>query len=159
MIFKLHNNGEISSKMPQKIRLTSDEMRYIALFENVTGAVANDCIIDERRDRIIIVVKPGETGLAIGKHGARIKLLKHMLKKDVDLIEYADNPVDFIKNSFVPARVKEVRITERLDNKKVAVVTVEYQDRGIAIGKDGRNAERTRTLAKRYFQIDNVIIT
>ncbi|MDQ1280074.1 MAG: transcription termination/antitermination protein NusA, partial [Thermoproteota archaeon] len=79
MIFKFHDNGEISNKMSQKIRLTSDEMRYIALFENVTGATANDCIIDEQRDRIIIIVKPGETGLAIGKHGSRIKLLKHML--------------------------------------------------------------------------------
>lgn len=144
--------------MVQKIRLTSDEMRYIALFENITGAVANDCIIDTRRDRIIIVVKPGDAGLAIGKHGSRIKLLKRMTKKDIELVEYADNPIDFIKNSFTPARVKEIRITDRLDNKKVAVVNVEDQDRGIAIGKDGRTAERTRYLAKRYFQIDNVII-
>ena len=144
--------------MTLKIRLTSDEMRYIALFENITGAVANDCIIDSRRDRIIIVVKPGDAGLAIGKHGSRIKLLKRMTKKEIELVEYADNPVDFIKNSFTPARIKEIRITERLDNKKVAVVNVEDQDRGIAIGKDGRTAERTRYLAKRYFQIDNVII-
>jgi len=134
-------------------------MRYIALFENVTGAVANDCIIDDKRDRIIIVVKPGDTGLAIGKHGSRIKLLKRMVKKDVELVEYADNAVDLIKNSFAPARIKEIRVTERLDNKKVAVVNVDEQDRGIAIGKDGRTAERTRQLARRYFQIDNVIIT
>ena len=134
-------------------------MRYIALFENVTGAVANDCIIDDKRDRIIIVVKPGDTGLAIGKHGSRIKLLKRMVRKDVELVEYADNPVDLIRNSFAPARIKEIRVSERLDNKKVVVVNVDEQDRGIAIGKDGRTAERTRQLAKRYFQIDNVIIT
>ena len=145
--------------MSQKIRLTGDEMRCIALFESVTGAVATDCIIDDKRDRIILVVKPGDAGLAIGKQGTRIKMVKNLMKKDVEIVEYAENPIDFIKNSFTPARVKEVRITERLDNKKIAVVTVEESDRGVAIGKSGKTAERTRFLAKRYFQIDNVILT
>ncbi len=144
--------------MAQKIRLTGDEMRCIALFENVTRAAVNDCIIDSENDRMIVVVKPGNAGLAIGKHGARIKMLKNLFKKDVEIVEYADNPIDFIKNSFIPARVKEVRITERLDSKKVAVVTVEDSDKGVAIGKNGRTIERTRMLAKRYFQIDNVTI-
>jgi len=144
--------------MAQKIRLTGDEMRCIALFESVTGAVVTDCIIDDKRDRVILVVKPGDAGLAIGKHGERIKMVKNMIRKDVEVVEYAENPVDFIKNSFTPARVKEVRITERLDKKKIAVVTVEEGDRGVAIGKSGRTAERTRFLAKRYFQIDNVVL-
>jgi N utilization substance protein A len=144
--------------MTQKIRLTSDEMSYIALFENVTGAVATDCIIDEERNRIIFVVKPGDVGLAIGKHGSRIKLVKNMVQKDIEIVEYADNPEAFIRNSFAPARIKEIRITDRLDNKKVAVVLVENKDKGIAIGKSGKTAERTRFLAKRYFQIDNVVI-
>ncbi len=144
--------------MSHKIRFTSDEMRYIALFESVTGAVATDCIIDKERDRIIIIVKAGDAGLAIGKHGSRIKLLKRMVRKEIEIVEYADNPEDFIKNSFAPARIKEIRITDRLDNRKVAVVTVENRDKGIAIGKSGRTAERTRFLAKRYFQIDNVVI-
>ena len=133
-------------------------MGYIALFENVTGAVATDCIIDDKRDRVIIIVKPGNAGLAIGKHGVRIKMLRNMFKREVEIVEYADNPVDLIKNSFAPARIKEVRITERLDNRKIAVVTVENQDRGVAIGRDGKTVERTRILAKRYFQIDNVLI-
>ena len=144
--------------MTQKIRLTSNEMSYIALFENVTGAVATDCIIDEERDRIIFVVKPGDVGLAIGKHGSRIKLVKRMVQKDIEIVEYADNAEAFIRNSFAPARIKEIRITDRLDNRKVAVVTVENKDKGIAIGKSGKTAERTRFLAKRYFQIDNVVI-
>jgi len=144
--------------MVQKIKLTGDEMRYIALFENVTGAVATDCIIDDKRDRVIMIVKPGNAGLAIGKHGQRIKMLRNMVKRDVEIVEYADNPVDLIKNCFAPARIKEIRITERLDNKRVAVVAVEDQDRGVAIGREGKTVERTRLLAKRYFQIDNVVI-
>ena len=142
-----------------QIKLTGDEMRYIALFESVTGAVVNDCIIDDGMNRVIIVVKPGNAGLAIGKHGSRIKLMKRMIKKDVEIIEYSDDPVQFLKNAFAPARVKEVHIANRLDGKKMAVVTVNSRDKGVAIGKNGRTAERTRFLMKRYFQVDNVIIT
>ncbi len=144
--------------MSQKIRLTGDEMSFIALFENVTGAVATDCIIDDELDRIIFVVKPGDVGLAIGKHGSRIKLLRRMVQKEIEIVEYAEDPEAFLRNSFAPARIREIRITDRLDNRKVAVVTVEGKDKGIAIGKSGRTAERTRFLAKRYFQIDNVVI-
>jgi N utilization substance protein A len=81
-----------------------------------------------------------------------------MVKREVEIVESADDAVGLIKNSFAPARVKEVRVTERLDSKKVAVVTVDSRDRGVAIGREGRTAERTRLLAKRYFQIDNVIV-
>jgi N utilization substance protein A len=81
-----------------------------------------------------------------------------MIKKDVEIIEFSDDPVQFIKNAFAPARVKEVHIANRLDGKKMAVVTVNSRDKGIAIGKNGRTAERTRFLMKRYFQVDNVVI-
>ena len=144
--------------MVQRIRLTGKEMRYIALFENLTGELANDCIIDDKRDRIILIVKPGNAGRAIGRHGSRIKMMRDMVKKDIEIVESADTPIGFIKNSFSPAHVKEVRITERLDNRKVAVVTIDQRDKGIAIGKNGKTAERTRLLAKRYFGIDNVVI-
>ena len=65
----------------------------------------------------------------------------------------------FIKNALKPAFVKEVRVTERADGKKMAVVAVNPKDKGVAIGKNGKNAERLRFLAKRYFQIQNVSIT
>ncbi len=144
--------------MVQRIRLTGTEMRYIALFEDLTGEMANDCIIDNKRDRIILIVKPGNAGRAIGRHGSRIRMMRDMVGKDIEIVESADTPIEFIKNSFAPAHVKEVRITERLDNRKVAVVTIDRRDKGIAIGKNGKTAERTRLLAKRYFGIDNVVI-
>lgn len=142
----------------QKIRLTGEEMRYIALFEEITGALTKDCIIDNERERIIFVVKPGDTGLAIGRHGSNVKLVKDIVKKNIEIVEFSDDPIKFIKNSFAPAKVKEIRITERLDNKKIAVAIIDVHDKGIAIGKNGKTADRTRLLAKRYFQIDNVVI-
>ena len=48
-----------------KIKLTSEEMKYMALFESTTGATTQDCVIDEKLGRIIFVAKPGDMGLAI----------------------------------------------------------------------------------------------
>ena len=45
----------------------------MSMFQSVTGATAKDCIIDDKMDRVIFVINPGEMGLAIGKNGVVIK--------------------------------------------------------------------------------------
>ena len=145
--------------MSTGINLTSVEMRYIALFQSITGATVNDCIVDDELNRIIFVVKEGSIGMAIGKKGKNIHQLEKMTGKKHEVIEHSDNPAQFIKNALKPAKVDEVRITERMDGKTIAVISVNPKDKGVAIGKNGRNAERIRFLAKRYFQIQNVSIT
>jgi N utilization substance protein A len=141
------------------IKITCNEMRYIALFESVSGASVKDCIIDEGQERAIFIVNQGQVGVAIGKGGRNIHTLERMTGKKHEIIEYSEDPVQFIKNALKPAAVREVRITERIDGKKMAVVTVNPKDKGVAIGKNGKNAERLRFLAKRYFDIQNVSIT
>jgi N utilization substance protein A len=141
------------------IKITCDEMRYIALFESVSGASVKDCIIDEGQERAIFIVNQGQVGVAIGKGGRNIHTLERMTGKKHEIIEYSEDPIQFIKNALKPAAVREVRITERIDGKKLAVVAVNPKDKGVAIGKNGKNAERLRFLAKRYFDIQNVSIT
>ena len=74
-----------------KIRLGSDEMRYIALFESITGATANDCLIDPTCDRIIFVAKSGQMGLAIGKAGKNINTLRRMPGRPVEVVEASEH--------------------------------------------------------------------
>ncbi len=145
--------------MSSGIRLTTKEMRYIALFESITSATVRDCIVDDEQNRIIFVVKEGDIGVAIGKGGKNIHMLERMTGKKHEIIEHSTSPQQFIKNALKPAHVNEIRITERPDGKSIAVVSVSPRDKGVAIGKNGRNAERIRLLAKRYFQIQNVSIT
>ncbi len=145
--------------MTTGIKITSTEMRYIALFENITGASVKDCIIDEEQGRVIFIISEGQIGVAIGRGGRNIHTLERMTGKKHEIIEYSEDPVKFIKNALKPAAVKEVRVSERPDGKKMAVVAVNPKDKGVAIGKNGKNAERLRFLAKRYFQIQNVSIT
>jgi N utilization substance protein A len=140
-----------------RIKLGGDEMRYIALFENITGATANDCVIDNEGDRIIFIAKPGEMGLAIGKGGKNINMLRKMTGRPIEVVEFGDTVETLVRNCLAPAKVKEIRITERPD-RKIVVVEVDSKDKALAIGKNGRTIDKTRMLAKRYYQVDHVQI-
>ncbi len=139
------------------IRLTAEEMRYIALLQDLTGAVARDCIIDEDNNRVIFVVRPGDAGKAIGKRGANINRLRRVLGKEIEVVEYADDLEAMVKNIFAPARILSVRVVQR-NGRKILYVTVDPNDKGRAIGKGGRKVSVARIVLRRYFDIDDIKI-
>jgi N utilization substance protein A len=141
-----------------EIKLTSDELRLMSLFQSITSATARDCIVDDKMDRVIFVVNKGQMGLAIGKGGSTIKQLQNMVAKKIELVEFSDDPVEFIRNMLNADMINDVRISERGDGTKQAVVTVDARKKGAVVGREGRNAEKARLLARRYFQISNVLI-
>jgi transcription termination/antitermination protein NusA len=130
----------------------------MSLFQNITGAIARDCVLDEKMDRVIFVVNKGQMGLAIGKGGATIRQLQGIITKRVELVEYSDDPSAFLGNVLNSDMINEIEINNRFDGSKQAVVVVDSKKKGIVVGKEGRNAEKARILAKRYFQISNVMI-
>ena len=144
--------------MTQSIKLSTDQMRLISLFQNVTKATARDCLDDEKQNRIIFVVNEGKMGLAIGKGGSNIKSLQNILKRNVELVEHFDDPTKFLKNILNPKFVKEVKIDIKADGSSHAIVIVDHGKKGLVVGREGRNAEKARLFAKRYFNISNVII-
>jgi N utilization substance protein A len=109
-------------------------------------------------DRVIFVVNKGQMGLAIGKGGSTIKQLQNMVAKKIELVEFSDDPAEFIRNMLNADMINDVRISERSDGTKQAVVTVDPRKKGAVVGREGRNAEKARLLARRYFQISNVLI-
>jgi len=144
--------------MTEKIKLTPDELRLISLFQTISSASARDCIVDDKMERVIFIVNKGQMGLAIGKGGATIKQLQNVVTKKVELVEYSDDASEFIRNILNSEMVNDIKINERSDGSKQAVVFVDPKRKGIVVGREGRNAEKARLLAKRYFQISNVLI-
>lgn len=139
------------------IKLTPEEMRYMSLFQDVTRVTVRDCIIDEEGNRIIFLVDPENMGMAIGKGGSNIKKLKKIIGKDIEVVAYSENLEDIIKNLMSPARVRNVKLIDS-NSKKTVHVTVDPQDKAIAIGKGGKNVMRAKIILKRYMDIDSVII-
>jgi N utilization substance protein A len=142
--------------MLSNVKITENEMKYIQLLQNMTGATIVDCILDD--ETIIFTVKKGEVGLAVGRGGEKIKRFRTMTNKQVEIFEYLEDPDKFLRNALKPAKVKDIRLVDKMDGHKIAMVNVDPKDKGIAIGKNGENIKKIRFLAQRYFQLDTVVI-
>ncbi|PSP54622.1 NusA-like transcription termination signal-binding factor [Halobacteriales archaeon QS_1_67_19] len=142
------------------VTLSDAARRYIALFEDETGATARDCLIfddGDGDDRVVFLVKPGDMGKAIGEGGETVRAIEDQLGADVTLVEDADTAEAFVANALAPAAVYNVTVSE--DEETVAYAEVDSEDIGIAIGEDGRNIETAETLAKRHYDIDDIQLT
>jgi N utilization substance protein A len=142
--------------MPEVV-LTEDCMHLISQFEKLTGAGSRDCVIDDRNNRIILVINPGEMGLAIGKSGSSIKKAMEVMGKKIEVVEYSTNPEQFLRNCFLPAKVTSVTF-ENQGEAQVAHVEVRDEDRGLAIGKEGKNIFKAKKLAQRQHNISDVLL-
>ncbi len=140
-----------------EVKLSTEGIRYIALFESLTGARARDCYEDTDNNRLIFVVKSGDMGLAIGKGGDRINRVKKAIGKHIEIIEHSEDPAEFVKNAFHPVSIKNVNIAVK-ENKRIAYVEVHTKEKGLAIGRDGKNIEKVKNLSLRHHNIEDVII-
>ncbi len=134
-----------------KIKISQQEMHYMAIAEGLTRAPIIDCI--ERDNRITFIVAKGKLGKAVGKEANNIKKLEKFFKKEVRFVEYDDDKKQFVINLFKPFKVDRVVIDE--EKNKVSVV-VNERDKGKAIGKEGRNIKILREIAKRQHGIDEL---
>ncbi|MDD1718459.1 MAG: NusA-like transcription termination signal-binding factor [Methanoregulaceae archaeon] len=128
------------------------ERRYIEELRILTKSTAIDCIIDERFQRVIYVIKKGDMGLAIGKKGENIKRMQNVLGKRIEMVEYAEEPGEFVANIFKPAEVSRISVDGQ--EPRIAVFLKKKADLGIAIGKAGCNIEKGRLLMRRFFGLE-----
>ncbi|HMK54741.1 MAG TPA: NusA-like transcription termination signal-binding factor [Methanobacteriaceae archaeon] len=140
------------------VKFTTNEIRYIALFESMTGATVKDCLVDEENGKLTFLVKSGDMGLAIGKRGSTVTKVQKTVDKGVEVIEHSEDPVEFITNLMAPAKVRSVRILQKESGEKIATIEADSRNKRTAIGKGGQNIERARVLAKRQHNINNIII-
>lgn len=141
--------------MPQ-VTLTEECMRLISQFESLTGAGSRDCIVDNRNERIIFVINPGDMGLAIGKSGSSIKKASDVMGKRIEVVEYSADPGQFLRNCFLPAQVTGIDFDTNEEDQQVALIEVRDEDRGLAIGKAGKNIFKAKVLAQRQHNIADV---
>jgi len=140
------------------IKMTEEEMKYIAFFESITGVTVIDCILDREKNRLIFLVKKGYVGKAVGKNGINIKRLNKLTGKNIEVVEYSEKMDELIKNSLFPASVQSIRLSKNINGKKVVYVSVPSKEKGLAIGKEGRNISRAILILKRYFDIEHIIL-
>ncbi|WP_226005073.1 NusA-like transcription termination signal-binding factor [Natrinema salinisoli] len=136
------------------VTLDDDARQYLAAFEDVTGVDGRDCLVTDGGDSLLILVERGGMSEAIGPDGRTVKQFEDRTDAQVRLVEDADEAETFVANVLAPAAVYNVTISE--NNDTVAYVEVAEDDRGVAIGSNGRTIDAARTLADRHFGIDDI---
>src|SRR5208282_2869283 len=140
--------------MPE-VTLDTETIGYIQLFEARTGARVKDCLAAE--DKLVYLVYPGEVHKAVGPGGVLVDRLKGMLKKEIQVVEYADDPETLVKNVFYWYGPKQVDLVPKGKGRH-ATVTVDPAWKARAIGKAGKNLKVARAILLRHTDVGSVSV-
>ncbi|MFC4584559.1 transcription termination factor NusA [Sphaerisporangium corydalis] len=78
-------------------------------------------------------------GACIGPMGSRVRnVMTELHGEKIDIIDWSEDPADFVGNALSPARVTHVEVVDL--EGRVARVTVPDYQLSLAIGKEGQNA-------------------
>ena len=112
--------------------------------EVADGAVEVVAIAREAGHRTKVAVRSMRSGVAakgacIGPMGARVRAVVNELHGEkIDIIDWAEDPAEFVGNALSPARVLSVEVVDAAA-KSARVIVPDYQ-LSLAIGKEGQNA-------------------
>ena len=131
----------VSRKTPLLVkRLFEEEVSEIK-----DGIVKIVSIAREEGSRTKIAVKTDvpnvdPVGACVGINGARVKAIVNELgNEQIDIIEWDENPAQYIVNALSPAKVVSISAYYDDENAKKATVVVSDQQLSLAIGKAGQN--------------------
>ncbi|MGQ5709454.1 transcription termination factor NusA [Lactobacillus sp. PSON] len=108
------------------------------------GTVEIVSIAREAGDRTKIAVKSSDpnidaVGTCVGQRGARVQnVVNELGGENIDIVQYEDDPSDYIANALNPAEVIAVQFSGDEDDKSALVIVPDYQ-LSLAIGKKGQN--------------------
>ena len=108
------------------------------------GVVEIAALAREAGHRTKIAVRSHQAGVnakgaCIGPMGSRVRnVMTELHGEKIDIVDYADDPAEFVGNALSPARVTRVDIVDPV--ARIARVTVPDYQLSLAIGKEGQNA-------------------
>ena len=147
------------------LRLSRSHPRFlIKLFENeapelASGAIEIKAVAREAGSRSKVAVSTNDSyidpvGSLVGQRGVRVATVTSELGGEkIDVIEWSENPAEFIEDALSPAKVGKVELDEV---NRQAKVTVNEDQQSLAIGKGGQNVRLAAKLTGWRIDISSV---
>jgi len=137
-----------NAKGPQVILSRTDPALLIKLFEQEVPEIYDGTVmirgaVREAGDRAKVAVFSRErdvdpVGACVGMRGTRVQaIIRELRGEKIDIVEWSEDPVQFVTKALSPARVQRVSIVD--DEMRVMEVVVEDRQLSLAIGKKGQN--------------------
>jgi N utilization substance protein A len=145
-----------NAKGPQVILSRTDPALLVKLFEQEVPEIYDGTVIirgavREAGDRAKVAVDSRErdvdpVGACVGMRGTRVQaIIRELRGEKIDIVEWSDDPVQFVTKALSPARVQRVSIVD--DEQRVMEVVVEDRQLSLAIGKKGQNVRLAAKLS------------
>jgi transcription termination/antitermination protein NusA len=137
-----------NAKGPQVVLSRTDPSLLIKLFEQEVPEIYDGTVmirgaVREAGDRAKVAVYSRDrdvdpVGACVGMKGTRVQaIIRELRGEKIDIVEFSDDPVQFVMHAISPARVQRVTIVD--DAERVMEVVVEDKQLSLAIGKKGQN--------------------
>lgn len=129
-------------------------MRYINLFEKLTGVSTNDCFV--YNNVIIFAVPKKDVSRAVGKNGANVKKMGEILRKKIKVVAKPTGKEDLEK--FISDIVEPVTFNKVEIKGEEVVLSAGRQSKAALIGR-GRIREKELTgIISNFFDISRLRI-
>ena len=135
-----------------KIKYDVSMMKYMSLFEKQTKALLKDCFMDDVLSSLTFIVQPGQLGKAVGKKGVNAKKLEKMLQKNIRIIEFNPDLLQFVKNMVAPLKVADIKQEESI----VIITGPDTRTKGLLIGRNAQNLRNLEKNVRRYFEVEEI---
>lgn len=125
-------------------------IRIMSMFERMTNVQLKDCI--SLPGEFVFIVNQNNVGKAVGNKGRNVHLLENALKSRIKIVEFSDDPVNFIKNLIYPLQATDV---ESVDGQVILTVG-DGRTRSMLIGRNASNLRSFEAIVQRYFPIKEI---
>lgn len=93
-------------------------------------------------------------GALVGQRGVRVSTVTSELNGErIDIIEWSDDPMEFIEEALSPARIHDI---ELIESEKRAIIYVDEDQLSLAIGRGGQNVRLASRLTGYSLDIESV---
>ena len=129
-----------------KTKYDVETLQIMMLFEKITKSKLKDCYTN--KDKIYFIVQHGELRRALGPKKENIQKLVKATNRNIKIVEYSPNVLEFTKNIMHPLRMEDI-------NMEDGVITIKGTDtktKGLMIGARAQNLRNYESMIQKYFE-------
>jgi len=129
-----------------KTKYDVESLQLITLFEKITKSKLKDCFIN--KDKIYFIVQFGEFRKALGQNKENIQKLVKATNRNIKIVEFNPNVLDFTKNIMYPLRMEDINMIEGV----IIIKGTDTKTKGLMIGARAQNLRNYESLVQKYFE-------
>jgi transcription termination/antitermination protein NusA len=128
-----------------KTKYDMQTLQLMNMFEKITRAKLKDCFTN--KDKLYFIVQHGELRRALGDKKENVQKLVKATNRNIKIVEFSPNVLDFVKNVMHPLRMEDVNMEEGI----ITIKGTDTKTKGLMIGARAQNLRNYESIIQKYF--------